>query len=59
MTDPEYTEPFWDDPRWRASTVASLVMRGISARRVDEIVATMVRRYREQDARDRAHDGRA
>ena len=56
MTD--YSEPFYDDPRWRGAQMASLTARGISARRADEIIARMVTRYRDEDARDAAYDER-
>ena len=54
----KYTEPWWDDPRWRAQMVANLTARGISARRADEIVAGMAKRYAAEDAKDRAYDRR-
>jgi hypothetical protein len=56
--DITFTEPFYEDDRWRGQVMAGLYARGISARRAAEIVDGMVRRYRDEAARDAAYDSR-
>lgn len=61
--EPSGYQHFWDDPNWRATQVKNLVMRGISARRADEIIQKQIKHYRErgavEDAKDEAYDARS
>lgn len=49
------SDPF--TPEERANMMASLVARGISARRADELIAKAAKRRREEEARDEAWEG--